>query len=798
MKLNFIACICILFFSFSILNPAVSQQKKSPELKGYVKDKESGAALAGATITLIDAKVSAITDEKGFYSIRNAPIGHTILEISHVGYATIADHIDIKVSSEKDFSLFRSVIESESVTVTAVGGPVSRRKAPVTITRVTRNDLLAVSSSNIIAALSRQPGLNQISTGPAIAKPVIRGLSYNRVVVINDGIRQEGQQWGDEHGIEIDDNSVQMVEVVKGPASLIYGSDALAGAINIVSTRILPENTITGNVLSGYMTNNRQSTLFANIAGNNKGVNWSAWADRKAASDYRNRYDGYVYNSKFNEMNGGGHIGINRSWGYSHLTAGIFNQDAGVVEGERDEDGMFIKPVAGGGEEVAGISDFKSTRPQVPYQNTKHFKLISDNSFRLGSGKLNFLAGYQRNQRQEFGDADAPSEPELYFDLGTLNYRLSYLFSDHHGWSNSIGINGMHQMNRNRAPEWLIPEYSLFDIGGYFYSQKTFGQTTLSGGLRWDLRSLDTDSYIDGTDTIFNPISRKFSNFSGSLGVSHFLNDRVTLKANVARGFRAPSIPELSSRGVHEGTNRFEYGEKDLKSEVSLQGDLSAEISTEHLFMTASAFVNSVDNFIFYSRLVNAAGGDSTVLVDGEEVDAFRFRQSPAMLSGFEFKMDIHPHPIDWLHLETAFSYVRGVFSNEIDGTRNMPLIPAARLLTELRAELLPKGKHIRSLSVFAEWDKNFGQNKAFTGYGTETSTPGYDLLNAGFHFDLMRSDKKLLSFFFIASNITDRAYQDHLSRLKYTMVNEATGRQGVFNMGRNFTLKCNIPLRIL
>ena len=162
--------------------------------------------------------------------------------------------------------------------------------APIPITRVNKTELLSTASSNIIDALSRQPGVSQLSTGPAVSKPVIRGLGYNRLVVINDGIRQEGQQWGDEHGIEIDENSVSHVEIVKGPASLIYGSDAMAGVINIITTSSIPNNTVRGSILSAYGTNNRQRSLFGNMGGNSNGFNWNAWADYKAAADYRNKF----------------------------------------------------------------------------------------------------------------------------------------------------------------------------------------------------------------------------------------------------------------------------------------------------------------------------------------------------------------------------------------------------------------------------------------------------------------------------------------------------------------------------
>ena len=174
----------------------------------------------------------------------------------------------------------------------------------------------------------------------------------------------------------------------------------------------------------------------------------------------------------------------------------------------------------------------------------------------------------------------------------------------------------------------------------------------------------------------------------------------------------------------------------------------------------------------------------------------FRFNQDNAKLYGIEAILDIHPHPLDWLHVENSFSYVRGVLSEEQDGSKNLPFIPAARLIDEIKADFLKKGKILRNGYLKIELDNTFAQNNPFTGYNTETSTSGYSLLNAGIGGDFINSKgKTLFSLFLAANNITDVAYQNHLSRLKYAPENLATGRVGVFNMGRNFSVKVNVPL---
>jgi iron complex outermembrane receptor protein len=660
---------------------------------------------------------------------------------------------------------------------------------------VNRAELLATPSTNIIDALTRQPGISQVTTGPAISKPVIRGLGYNRLVVINAGIRQEGQQWGDEHGIEIDENSVSRVEIVKGPASLIYGSDAIAGVINIITTVPAPMNTVRGSILSSYQTNNRQRSLFGNIGGNQNGFNWNAWGDYKAAADYRNKYDGRVYNSKFHEGNYGGYAGVNSSWGFAHLILSSFNQKAGITEGERNAAGLFIKHLPGGTDTTPSSTDFNSTTPQVPYQHIQHLKLISENSFKIGSGRIAVNLGWQQNQRTEYGNTDDPAEKSLQFVLGTFNYNAAYHFDDKKGWTTSVGVNGMRQENRNKGEEALIPEYALFDVGVFVYSQKTSGKATVSGGVRFDNRSLSAKGLMQGSTVKFYPFDKQFSNVSGSAGISYAASKNTTFKANIARGFRAPSIPELATNGAHEGTNRYEYGDQNLKSETSYQADLGFEVNSAHVQFNASLFYNYIQNFIFYRKLNAAMGGDSLVFSGTDYIPAFKFSQHNAALAGAEFKLDVHPHPVDWLHYESTFSYVRGQFKDAIEGTRNVPFIPAARWINQLGAETLAKGKSLKNLHFYIEADHTFKQSHAFTAYDTETPTAGYTLFNAGVSASVVNKGKNLFSIYIIANNITDVAYQSHLSRLKYAEVNPVTNRRGVFNTGRNFMVKVNVPL---
>jgi len=235
-----------------------------------------------------------------------------------------------------------------------------------------------------------------------------------------------------------------------------------------------------------------------------------------------------------------------------------------------------------------------------------------------------------------------------------------------------------------------------------------------------------------------------------------------------------------------------------LKSETSLQTDAGIEIASEHVSFNANIFYNPITNFIYYRKLQSRGGGDSLIIDGAETFFAFRFNQDNAKLYGAEFNLDIHPHPLDWLHVENTFSYVRGRLNVEQDGSKNLPFIPAAKLINELKVDFAKKGKAFKNGFVRVQLDNTFKQNKPFTGFNTETATPGYSLFNVAIGGDFANKDKTLFSLFFGANNIGDVAYQNHLSRLKYAPENLVTGRTGVFNMGRNFNLKINIPLNFI
>lgn len=793
---------------FSLLFFAVVTQQAVAQIKitGNVKDEQTKENLRGVIVYLTDLKMGPATDNNGNYTIENIKEGSYLFEISLTGYKKQVKRITVNKDTIINFLVNQAVSELSEVVVTAVSHNTELKLSPIIIKPVDAGFLNQNSSTNLIDALKNIPGVNQITTGAAISKPTIRGLGYNRVISLHNGIRQEGQQWGDEHGIEIDEYSIDRIEIVKGPGSLMYGSDGIAGVLNFISPKAPPTGQVKTQVISNYQSNNNLFGYSLSNAGNKNGIQWLGRFSNKFAGNYQNKYDGKVYNSGFNEYNGGLFLGINRKWGYSHLNISTFNTTLNMVEGERDEAGNFIfaKPDGNGSttEVSATDDDLSGYNIGFPHQQVNHLRFLLNNYFILGKGTLHADLGFQNNKRKEFGDVVNPDDKALFFDLNTFNYNIRYNLAEKNGWETSFGIGGMQQQSQNKGIEFLIPEYSLFDIGGFVFTQKKFNKLTAAGGLRYDNRFLDSKALIlddsgvpvteedNTTEVKFSPFTNNYNSFSGSLGLTWQINKQSTLKFNLSRGFRAPNIAELASNGRHEGSFRYEYGNADMEAEVSHQVDLAFFLNSDHFTFEFTPFANFISNYIFSEKLTGSAGGDS-IPDPADPAPAFKFTQGNATLLGGEIYVDLHPHPLDWLHIENSFSFVQATQQNQPDSTKYLPFIPAPRYRGVLKADFKELNKTFTNAYIKFGVDYYFQQDQYFKAYNTETGTPAYTLLSAGLGANVnARKKSNFMSIYLSAENLADVAYQSHLSRLKYAPVNPATGRNGVFNMGRNFSIK--------
>ena len=457
---------------------------------------------------------------------------------------------------------------------------------------------------------------------------------------------------------------------------------------------------------------------------------------------------------------------------------------SGLLEGRNDWE-FFVPPVFDAQQPdgyfkqkereislASRLSSLTSYRKSLPFQQVKHYKAVWDNSINLPKGYLKAIVGYQQNRRQEF--EESMDDYEVFFKLHTVTYDVRYLTQEFEGWKLAVGMNGMWQKSRNLGEEAFIPEYRLFDIGGYATVSKSWDCWTLNGGLRYDNRHLKYDH------------SKDFDGVTGSVGAVWNANEHFNVRMNVARGFRAPNMSELGSDGVHEGTVRYEMGNPNLKAEYSWQADLGVDFTSHYVEAQVALFANRISNYIFTKRVD---------VVKEEGYNTYQYTQGDARLLGFEAGVDIHH--IHRLHFGNTFSYVDARQLNQPEETRYLPFTPTPRWTSEVKYEITHQGKILNNAYVALGLECYLRQNHYYKADQTETATPSYTLLNLAMGTDLVIRKKKVAELYVTADNLFNRAYQNHLSRLKYTDINVATGRMGVYNMGRNVVMKVVVPIEV-
>ena len=811
-----------IYLNILLLCMIQAQVSAQNSIHGRVLDKETNELLYGATIYLPDLKVGTATDTAGAFSMANLPSGIFLIEIKMLGYASSNVTLNTNSDSPALIRMSRAAGELEEVIVTGVSKATEISRSPTPIIAISHDYLLTTSATNAIDALASVPGVTAVTTGPNVSKPFIRGLGFNRVLTLYDGSRQEGQQWGDEHGIEIDQYSVDRVEIIKGPASLSYGSDALAGVVNLIPARPAPEGKILGDLTLDYGSNNNQLGGSAMVRGTKKGIDWIARVSHKQAMDYMNKYDGRVFGTAFSETDASGSLGIHRSWGFSHITFSLYDDLQEIPDGSRDSTSRrFTRQISeiDTVRQIVPDHDLNSYKIEALHQHVQHYRVGIGNNFRLGSkgGTLDLDLGYQRSVRLEYSHPILKDKPGLDLEMNTFTYDIKYHMHEKKNWNLSVGINGMYQNNNvESGTDFVIPSYSQFDFGPFAVIKRYFGKFDIEAGIRYDIRLFDNkqlytttnplnglDMPIYGVDTtgahqVFSSAHHFFQGLSGSVGATYNINDKVAIKLNFARGYRSPNISELSANGVHPGTNIYQIGNPDFKPEFSWQADFGISYNTKYIALGADIFYNYLQNYIYNQKLTGVSGRDS-VLVSGNQT--FQFQAASAQLYGGELSIDIHP--ISALHIENSISLVYGDFlggkgHSVADSERYLPFIPPIHGSSELRYNF--GIKKARIINAFAKLGVTYygSQNRTYAAFGTETSTPGYMLLNAGLGASFInKKGKTIMSLYLLGNNLLNAAYQDHLNRLKYfePYPNNSSGHNGIYNMGTNISVKLNFPL---
>ena len=789
-------------------------------LQGKVYDRATHEPLYGAAIYVSDLKTGCLADTAGVFILENFPKGKFVLEVRLLGYASQAVTASLADSLPLVISLSHAAGELHEVVITGVSKATEISRSPIPIVAINHDYLISNAATNAIDALTKVPGVTAVTTGPNISKPFIRGLGFNRILTLYDGSRQEGQQWGDEHGIEVDQYSVDRVEIIKGPASLTYGSDALAGVVNLIPTRPAPEGKLMGDITLDYGTNNGQVGGSAMIRGTKGGIDWIARVSHKQATNYQNAIDGGVFGTAFSETDASGELGLHRHWGFMHIGASLYDNLQEIPNGSRDSASRrFTRQIS---EEdtirpIVSNSDLSSYRIETLHQHVQHYRVYLNSNFRLGrGGALDLNVGYQRSNRREYSHPVLSDIPGLYLQLNTITYDIKYHIPETQHWNLTVGVNGMYQINKvTDGTAFVVPSYHQIDIGFFAVVKRVIGKFDIEAGARYDVRIFDNDELYtapnpatgfdmpvaktySGATQIFGTKHSLFHGFSGSIGATYNINEKWAVKLNFARGFRAPNISEISANGVHPGTNIYQIGNSNFQPEYSLQPDFGVSFSSKYVVFTADFFYSYIQNYIYNQKLNSVFGGDS-VLVAGNQT--FQFQQNAAQLYGGELSLDIHP--VASLHIENSFSIVYADFLKSSgkavgDSERYLPFIPPVHGNSEIRYDFQIKKAQITNAFVKVGVTYSAVQNRVYSAFNTETPTPSYALLNAaiGASFNTNKG-KTIMSLYVLGSNLLNTAYQDHLNRLKYFEPYPAngSGHSGIYNMGRTITIKLIFPL---
>ncbi|HEX9958809.1 MAG TPA: TonB-dependent receptor, partial [Fibrella sp.] len=607
----------ILLLMAACLGLPISVCLAQNSLSGRVTHGESGEAVIGAAIYLPELRLGATTDLDGAYRLTNLPTGKFTVQVSYISHKTLIKSVSISEATTQDFTMENASQMLEEVIVSGASTRTIIRESPVPIAAMSQLRLMQQSSTNLIDAVSKLPGMSQVTTGAGLSKPIIRGLGFNRVITMHDGIRQEDNQWGEEHSIQLDEYSIDRYEVIRGAGSLMYGSDGLGGVVTALSPRPVEEGKIKGRVLSNYQSNNGLLGVSAQAAGNQNGFVWLGTASTKSAGNYRNRADGRVFGSNYADvLDLSGYVGLNKRWGYSRLHFLRTEQRFNIINGTRDSlTGRFTTASILRNGEVADRPVTNAellSREFLPFNSQRliNAKVSLNNLFQFNnSSSLTLNLSHARNRRDEFADIMKPNQAQLGLFLYTNYYDVRYNFPTHNNLEVTVGSNGMQQSLDNQGYQALYPNYNLFDNGEFIFAKKNIGKLKISGGVRFDIRLLTIGAlYADSLGSFqvrsqgpnserFGGADKTYRNVSASLGAVYSLTEKLNLRVNGSRGFRAPTVPELSSNGVHAGTFRYEIGKLDAVPEVAYQGDLGLTYESQSWYVDLSLFQNSIQNY---------------------------------------------------------------------------------------------------------------------------------------------------------------------------------------------------------
>ncbi|GAB2540379.1 TonB-dependent receptor [Spirosoma aerophilum] len=763
-------------------------------VKGRILGQDTREALPGATVYVRELKAGAVADSIGNVQINQLCAGSYTLDFQFVGYKSITRSIVVDQQPVVTIDPIQLVPDNQTLQEVVVTEHRSEAQQLLqTQVSLSGAALDQTRGQSLGESLKTLAGLYSIQTGPSISKPVIHGLYSNRIIILNNGIRQEDQQWGAEHAPQVDQFLASRLTVIKGAASIRYGSDAIGGVILVEPKAMPTQPGIDGEVNLVGATNGRMGVVSGLVEGafdrKLTGLSWRLQGTVKR-SGYVKTPNYYLENTSYHETNFSGDLH------YDHKNFGVelfYSQFDTKV-------GLFT------GAQVGSLADLYAaiTRPEPitqpgfsyalnrPYQNVRHDLFKARAHLHLhGGGTLTATFARQQNTRQEFDfvSFSGITTPELSLKLvshtADLVWEHAPVKSKTGGqWSGSAGVNGMTQGNV-RQYLFLIPNFRNYGAGLFAIERYAVGALTLEGGLRYDYRWLRA-YFLDEVTRQTSFKTNVWQNANGSLGAAYQLKPNLTVTANLSTAWRAPNVADLYSNGLHQSAVAYERGNPNLKPEQAYNSNVVLAYAGKRLSGEIGIYNNRIDNYIYLKP-------DSVPVVRQRGAfPSYTYTQVRATFRGIDASVDYKL--TDKLTLTSKNSLLFAYNQTDND---YLVFIPANRSDNSLRYEWSEWGRLSKPyVAVSGLYVSR--QNRApsvttrqengqliFTG-DFAPPPPAYFLLGAEVGFQA-RLGAQPLSVILSGTNLANVAYRDYLNRFRY-FADEP---------GRNLMLKIRMPFTL-
>jgi iron complex outermembrane receptor protein len=713
-----------------------------------VEDEQTHRPIPYATLYFLDLDYGLLSDSTGSVSCsENLPLTFKV-KISASGYSTTLVSVSKTVSNTHIFYLKPNHLNLEEVTVSG-SRSVLQRNNVIHIESLKIQEIKSLPGTQLSDVMTQMKGVYATSTGPGISKPVIRGLQGMRVITLLNGLRIENQQWGGDHGLGISDLGIGGIEAIKGPASLLYGADAIGGVLYLTDENY----PLQGKFQTGAWTNFESNTLGVTTglmyrqSFQNKGI--AIYAKSSNHADYALPNGKFAENSRFKEHALKASYRMNKNNWTTHLRYAFSFSSVGIPGHTHDSIIDYT---------VFQVSN-QSRSARIPDQEFSNHFLSWENKWHFDAIQWYFIAGFTSSGLTEY--EEKVTIPGISMRLNNVPHTLRMEYKVSKRFSISAGLQGMiaHNNNLAIATEQLMPDAWFFDEGVFVVSDFRFGKWNAQAGARFDVRKIKSTESFKGKE----PIQEVYESVNFSSGVVRS-TDQFTLRFNATSGFRAPHMTELLSDGFHHGALRYEIGDRNLRNEKATQFDVSIESNGGHLQLVLNPFYNFMRDFISINPTDSLVYG----------LPVFKYTQFERVdLYGFDAGFHYHPHFAHRIHLDGSFSYL----NSENYGSDQLALQPQNRLNTVLKLNLF-KWKKLDFEDVVIQYQYFFKQQRVAI---FETPTSAFQLLNCALNFRVLGAHQ--WKFQFGVKNILNVQYIDHLSRLKNIQMPQP---------GRNIYFKIN------